>query len=164
MKHLHFVQSIEPLEGGGLGKAALELSAAMHGPADQSSLVTTCAGQNETGNGWQAYRRCDLRAGLSAGPRRRALHGGAVRDDQSRDRSPLFRARSTCEARSMIAKARKNFGRRSLVARNWRTLAGAALVVRVCDELRVVLLFRQAGVRADGSGEVGGRRVVDEAR
>lgn len=43
-------------------------------------------------------------------------------------------------------------------------LAGAALVVRVCDELRVVLLFRQAGVRADGSGEVGGRRVVDEAR
>jgi peptide/nickel transport system permease protein len=28
----------------------------------------------------------------------------------------------------MIAKARKNFGRRSLFARNWRTLAGAALV------------------------------------
>jgi peptide/nickel transport system permease protein len=28
----------------------------------------------------------------------------------------------------MIAKARKNFGRRSLVARNWRTLAGTALV------------------------------------
>lgn len=43
-------------------------------------------------------------------------------------------------------------------------LAGAALVVRVCDQLRVMLLFGEVGVRANGSGEVGRRGVVDEAR
>ncbi|HTJ78205.1 MAG TPA: glycosyltransferase [Rariglobus sp.] len=41
MKHLHFVQSIEPLEGGGLGRAALELSAAMRMTGCGSHLVTT---------------------------------------------------------------------------------------------------------------------------
>ena len=41
--HLHFVQSTEPLEGGGLGRAAWELSVAMVGLGLQSKLVTTCS-------------------------------------------------------------------------------------------------------------------------
>lgn len=43
MHHLHFVQSTEPLEGGGLGRAALELSAALVALGYPSRLVTTCA-------------------------------------------------------------------------------------------------------------------------
>lgn len=40
MKHLHFVQSTEPLEGGGLGRATLELSSAMEA-IDCSLLIST---------------------------------------------------------------------------------------------------------------------------
>lgn len=45
MNHLHFVQSLEPLEGGGLGRAAYELHSALLERGVSSSLVTT------TGNG-----------------------------------------------------------------------------------------------------------------
>lgn len=44
MKHLHFVQSIEPLEGGGLGRAAVDLHRALAAAGEASSLVTTCRG------------------------------------------------------------------------------------------------------------------------
>lgn len=44
MKHLHFVQSIEPLQGGGLGRAAFELSSMMN-VEEQSYLVTTQKGR-----------------------------------------------------------------------------------------------------------------------
>ena len=40
MRHLHFVQSIEPLQGGGLGQAALGMHLAMR-PLGGSRLVTT---------------------------------------------------------------------------------------------------------------------------
>lgn len=42
MRHLHFVQSIEPLEGGGLGRAAVDLHNALAGAGEVSSVVTTC--------------------------------------------------------------------------------------------------------------------------
>ena len=44
MRHLHFVQSIEPLEGGGLGRAAVDLHRALAAAGEASSLVTTCRG------------------------------------------------------------------------------------------------------------------------
>jgi glycosyltransferase involved in cell wall biosynthesis len=44
MRHLHFVQSIEPLEGGGLGRAAVDLHRALAAAGEGSSLVTTCRG------------------------------------------------------------------------------------------------------------------------
>ncbi len=49
MRHLHFVQSIEPLQGGGLGKAALELHRAFIGRDHHSTLVTTCGATVEDG-------------------------------------------------------------------------------------------------------------------
>jgi hypothetical protein len=36
--HLHFVQSLEPLQGAGLGQAALSLHLAMRGNSGQSSV------------------------------------------------------------------------------------------------------------------------------
>jgi hypothetical protein len=36
--HLHFVQSLEPLQGAGLGQAALSLHLAMRGKSGQSSV------------------------------------------------------------------------------------------------------------------------------
>lgn len=43
LKHLHFVQSLEPLQGGGLGRAALELHQAMLDKGANSTLVATRA-------------------------------------------------------------------------------------------------------------------------
>lgn len=43
MRHLHFVQSTEPLEGGGLGRAAQELSEGLRTTGASSMLVTTQA-------------------------------------------------------------------------------------------------------------------------
>lgn len=43
--HLHFVQSIEPLEGGGLGRAALELHDAIRAAGVASQLVATHGGK-----------------------------------------------------------------------------------------------------------------------
>jgi glycosyltransferase involved in cell wall biosynthesis len=43
--HLHFVQSIEPLQGGGLGRAAVELHQAFARAGTTSRLVTTCGGR-----------------------------------------------------------------------------------------------------------------------
>ena len=43
MKDLHFVQSTEPLEGGGLGRAARELSEALGLAGAESKLVTNMA-------------------------------------------------------------------------------------------------------------------------
>jgi glycosyltransferase involved in cell wall biosynthesis len=40
-RHLHFVQSIEPLQGGGLGAAAGQLHAALAGLGHESCLLTT---------------------------------------------------------------------------------------------------------------------------
>jgi glycosyltransferase involved in cell wall biosynthesis len=42
--HLHFVQSLEPLEGGGLGRAALDLHLEFLRRGVPSHLVATCAG------------------------------------------------------------------------------------------------------------------------
>src|SRR5580692_2243386 len=41
MRHLHFTQSLEPLEGGGLGRAALDLHLQMLQDGLVSQLVTT---------------------------------------------------------------------------------------------------------------------------
>jgi glycosyltransferase involved in cell wall biosynthesis len=41
LSHLHFVQSLEPLQGGGLGGAALGLHLALRGLGDASRLVAT---------------------------------------------------------------------------------------------------------------------------
>lgn len=41
MRHLHFVQSTEPLEGGGLGRAALDLHRAMQTAGETSRAITT---------------------------------------------------------------------------------------------------------------------------
>jgi len=43
MRHLHFVQSLEVLQGGGLGGAALALHRAMLAMSEPSTLVATCA-------------------------------------------------------------------------------------------------------------------------
>lgn len=40
-RHLHFVQSIEPLQGGGLGAAALQLASAMRDHGADAHLITT---------------------------------------------------------------------------------------------------------------------------
>jgi glycosyltransferase involved in cell wall biosynthesis len=57
-RHLHFVQSTEPLEGGGLGRAALELSAAFGRlPETRSRLVTTQARTETIGNDFTAWPR-----------------------------------------------------------------------------------------------------------
>ncbi len=44
-RHLHFVQSIEPLQGGGLGRAAVDLHHAFMQQGATSSLVSTHGGQ-----------------------------------------------------------------------------------------------------------------------
>lgn len=44
MKHLHFVQSIEPLEGGGLGRAAVDLHHSLVDGGETSRVVATCGG------------------------------------------------------------------------------------------------------------------------
>lgn len=41
MKHLHFVQSLEPLQGGGLGRAATDLHLTFRSLGKESSLVST---------------------------------------------------------------------------------------------------------------------------
>ncbi len=41
MKHLHFVQSLEPLQGGGLGRAALELHDQLRRRGEGSTLAAT---------------------------------------------------------------------------------------------------------------------------
>jgi glycosyltransferase involved in cell wall biosynthesis len=46
--HLHFVQSIEPLHGGGLGRAALGLHEAFRAAGTDSLLVTTCGATPQT--------------------------------------------------------------------------------------------------------------------
>ncbi|MGH8021655.1 MAG: glycosyltransferase [Opitutaceae bacterium] len=49
-RHLHFVQSIEPLQGGGLGRAALELHHAFIQQAATSSLVATHGSEPQARN------------------------------------------------------------------------------------------------------------------
>lgn len=44
-QHLHFVQSVEPLEGGGLGRAAIELHRSLLDLGEHSRLVTTHGGE-----------------------------------------------------------------------------------------------------------------------
>ena len=55
-RHLHFVQSTEPLDGGGLGRAAWELSDALRLIGLKSSLVTT-GGSMEQRPGLEVYSR-----------------------------------------------------------------------------------------------------------
>ena len=47
-RHLHFVQSLEPLQGGGLGLAALQLHTALQGLGRQSLLLATCGVAGES--------------------------------------------------------------------------------------------------------------------
>jgi len=56
-RHLHFVQSIETLEGGGLGRAAFELCNAMRQFVNSSSLITTGAGKTYCKDGVTSYQR-----------------------------------------------------------------------------------------------------------
>ncbi len=56
-RHLHFVQSIETLQGGGLGRAALQLSVALGRAGEVSSLVTTKAGDSLREAGVTAFGR-----------------------------------------------------------------------------------------------------------
>jgi len=56
MKHLHFVQSTEPLEGGGLGRAAWELSDAIRFSEESSVLVTT-GKESAQGGGSKIFAR-----------------------------------------------------------------------------------------------------------
>jgi glycosyltransferase involved in cell wall biosynthesis len=94
MKHLHFVQSTEPLEGGGLGRAAVELSAAMNGGPDVSRLITTRAGGDEVFGDVAAYGR--------SGPTRVFYAAGVRRD-----------------ARGRVAEADVVHGHGFYVATNW---------------------------------------------
>ncbi len=73
--HLHFVQSIEPLQGGGLGRAAWELSDAMRNAGVSSRLVTTSAGTTDHRAGVSEYRR--------QGPER-AFYSPELRNDSKR--------------------------------------------------------------------------------
>jgi len=57
MRHLHFVQSTEPLEGGGLGRAALELSHALVKSGAGSRLVTTQTAGERVRDGFAAWGR-----------------------------------------------------------------------------------------------------------
>ena len=56
MAHLHFVQSVEPLEGGGLGRAAWELSDAIRFSEESSILVST-GKESSQDNGTKIYAR-----------------------------------------------------------------------------------------------------------
>lgn len=56
-RHLHFVQSIETLQGGGLGRAALQLSVELGHAGHGSRLVTTKAGETDCGEGVLAFGR-----------------------------------------------------------------------------------------------------------
>ena len=47
MKHLHFTQSVEALQGGGLGKAAIDLHKAFISVGTDSFFVSTKEGQNQ---------------------------------------------------------------------------------------------------------------------
>lgn len=57
MWHLHFVQSTEPLEGGGLGRAAWELSDGLVTFGSVSKIVTTSADDNISCDDYVACRR-----------------------------------------------------------------------------------------------------------
>ncbi|TDU71423.1 glycosyltransferase involved in cell wall biosynthesis [Prosthecobacter fusiformis] len=46
MRHLHYVQSLETLQGGGLGLAALELHRTLIRQGTASELVATCGGES----------------------------------------------------------------------------------------------------------------------
>jgi glycosyltransferase involved in cell wall biosynthesis len=48
--HLHFVQSLEPLQGGGLGRAALDLHLNMARSGIRSSLIATGATDKQSGH------------------------------------------------------------------------------------------------------------------
>lgn len=57
MKHLHFVQSADVIEGGGLARAALELSDAMQLAGLHSSVVATRGRPNSHISGVEQFRR-----------------------------------------------------------------------------------------------------------
>lgn len=57
LRHLHFVQAVDPLYGGGLGRAALDLSEAIRTHGGRSALLTTKRGGSETSPGIRAFRR-----------------------------------------------------------------------------------------------------------
>lgn len=92
MKYLHYVQSTEPLEGGGLGRAALELSSAME--ATGGSLLVSTGRDCCNGSGVRLYQR--------AGPTR-AFFAPALRT----------------EAPALVAEAKVVHGHGFYVGTNW---------------------------------------------
>jgi glycosyltransferase involved in cell wall biosynthesis len=56
-RHLHFVQSTETLQGGGLGRAALQLSVELERAGRNSKLVTTRAGEDRLTDAVLAFGR-----------------------------------------------------------------------------------------------------------
>jgi len=81
MRHLHFVQSIEPLQGGGLGRAALDLHHAFLRHHEASHLVTTHGGQPQASDDAtiREYRRSGPGM-LYYSPGLRSAAGGLVND------------------------------------------------------------------------------------
>ena len=83
-RHLHFVQSIEPLEGGGLGAAAGQLHAALLGLGRESILLTTVGtGRPPTAPGVHEFVRRGptklfFAPGLAAAAEKWFRDGGAV--------------------------------------------------------------------------------------
>jgi glycosyltransferase involved in cell wall biosynthesis len=77
-RHLHFVQSLEPLQGGGLGASALGLHLAQGGIGISSRLVATC-GAIPPGS-WRGVQQTPRRGPAKAfySPRLRSLAREAV--------------------------------------------------------------------------------------
>jgi glycosyltransferase involved in cell wall biosynthesis len=66
MKHLHYVQSVETLQGGGLGLAALELHRTLILQGEISEMVTTCGYPSKSEDGvWELKRSGPAKAYFS---------------------------------------------------------------------------------------------------
>jgi glycosyltransferase involved in cell wall biosynthesis len=72
-RHCHFVQSLEPLQGGGLGAAALQLHRALRGKGYASTVISTRAADSPaTTDAEEFVRRGPRKAFYAAGLVRRA--------------------------------------------------------------------------------------------
>lgn len=72
-RHVHFVQSLEPLQGGGLGAAALQLHWALRECGQESTLISTCARDaSRTADAEEFVRRGPQKAFFAPGLAHRA--------------------------------------------------------------------------------------------